>query len=154
MANFNKVFLMGNLTRDIELTYTPSNTAVAKLGMAVNRRWKGQDGQQREETTFVDMTMFGRRAEVLNQYLGKGDPLFVEGRLRYETWEGKDGQKRSRLSVVIEDFQFMGRGGGGGGGPRGGSRPQQQQGDSQPPPAPDDYGVDEIPGGDDDDIPF
>ncbi len=124
MANFNKVILLGNLTRDPELRYTQSGMAVAKLGMAVNRKYTA-GGEQRESTTFVDMTAWGRQAEVLNEYCKKGRPLFVEGRLEYSEWEGQDGNKRNKLEVVIENFQFVGgradaEGGGGGGG--GGSR--------------------------------
>jgi single-strand DNA-binding protein len=108
MANFNKVLLMGNLTRDPELRYTPKGTAVATIGVAVNRRWKDESGQQREDTTFVDVDAFGRTAETIGQYLKKGRPIFIEGRLRYQTWEDKQsGQKRSKLSVVLENFQFM-----------------------------------------------
>lgn len=121
MANFNKVILMGNLTRDIELRTTQGGMQVAKLGMAINRKWT-QNGEQRESTCFVDLTAFGRQAEVLNQYVGKGSPLFVEGRLEYSTWEAQDGGKRSKLEVVIENFQFVGAprsaGEGGGGGAR------------------------------------
>ncbi|MCG3179895.1 MAG: Single-stranded DNA-binding protein [Phycisphaerae bacterium] len=162
MASFNKVLLMGNLTRDVELSYTPSNTAIAKFGMACNRNWTGQDGQKREEVTFIDLTMFGRRAEVLNKYLHKGDPLFVEGRLHYETWDAKDGGKRHKLSVVVEDFQFIGRGGaggqggGGGGGSQRGSAQAARQSAPAPAsgPTPDDYASDPIPEEGGDDIPF
>jgi len=106
-GNFNKVFLMGNLTRDIDLRHGgPSNTAIAKLGLAVNRRWRTADGENREETTFVDCDAFGRTAEVLAQYLKKGRPVFIEGHLRLDTWE-KEGQKQSKLKVVIDSFQFV-----------------------------------------------
>jgi single-strand DNA-binding protein len=126
MANLNKVMLMGNLTRDIRLTYTPSNTAVAKLGMAINRTWTGQDGQKHEEVTFLDLTSFGKQAETLNKYLHKGDPLFVEGRLKLDTWDDKQtGQKRSKLEVIIEGFQFLGRSAGG----------SRDGGQAPPPPA-------------------
>lgn len=107
MADLNKVFLMGNLTRDPEVRYTPSNTAVADLRMAINRTFKGSDGQQREDTCFVTVTAWGRQAETSGEYLKKGSPLLVEGRLKYDTWE-KEGQKQSRLSVVAERVQFMG----------------------------------------------
>ena len=122
MANFNKVMLMGNLTRDIELRHTSSNLAIAKIGLAVNRRWKSPEGEQREETTFVDCEAFGRTAEVMSQYLAKGRPVFIEGRLKLDQWEDKEGQKRSKLVVVVEAFQFIDSkgGGGGGGGGRGG----------------------------------
>ncbi len=107
MANFNKVFLMGNLTRDVELRYTQGGSAVAKLGMAINRKFT-TNNETRESTCFVDLTAFGRQAEVLNQYMSKGRPLFVEGRLEFSTWEGQDGAKRSKLEVIIENFQFIG----------------------------------------------
>lgn len=108
MANFNKVILIGNLTRDPEMRYLPSQTPVVEIGLAVNRRWKGQDGQQREETCFIDCVSFGKQAEVLNQYMAKGRPIMIEGRLQLDTWEAKDGSKRSKHKVVIEQFQFMG----------------------------------------------
>ena len=123
MASFNKVILAGNLTRDPELRYTPKGTAIAKLALAVNRRWTGEDGQTREEVTYVDCEAWGRTAEVLKQYLTKGSPIFIEGRLKLDQWESKEGEKRSKLRVVIENFQFVGSrgegsgtGGGGGGG--------------------------------------
>ena len=112
MANFNKVFLMGNLTRDPQLSYLPSQTAVVDFGMAVNRRWKGQDGNQREEVCFVDCRMFGRRAEVVNKYMKKGQPMFVEGRLTFDIWTAQDGSKRSKHRVTVENFEFIGGGGG------------------------------------------
>ncbi len=145
MANFNKVILAGNLTRDPQLSYLPSGTPVCEIGLAVNRRWKAQQtGETREETTFVDCRTFGRQAETLNQYMQKGRPLLVEGRLRYEAWEGKDGQKRSKLSVVVENFQFLG-------GPPGGSRGGASNGgyggqdDSGPPIEEPPTGGEEIP---------
>lgn len=116
MANFNKVMLMGNLTRDIELRHTGNNLAIAKIGLAVNRRWKTPEGEQREETTFVDCEAFGRTAEVMSQYLAKGRPVFIEGRLKLDQWEDKEGQKRSKLVVVVEAFQFIDSKPGGGGG--------------------------------------
>lgn len=117
MANFNKVLLIGNLTRDPQLSYLPNQTPVVELGMAVNRRFKKQDGEQGEEVTFVDLRIFGRRAEVLNQYCKKGDPLMVEGRLHLDRWQDKDGGNRSKMVVMIENFEFLGgRGGSGGGG--------------------------------------
>jgi single-strand DNA-binding protein len=114
MANFNKVLLMGRLTRDPQLSYTPNQTAVVDFGLAANRTWKGQDGSQREETCFVDCRMFGRRAEVVNKYCKKGNPLFVEGRLTFDSWEAQDGSKRSKLRVTVENFEFIGGGGGNG----------------------------------------
>jgi single-strand DNA-binding protein len=126
MANFNRVILLGNLTRDVEVRYTQGGMAVAKLGMAINRKFR-QGEEERESTCFVDLTAFGRQAEILEQYVSKGSPLFVEGRLEYSSWEAKDGSgKRNKLEVVIENFQFLGGGeraaGGGGGGGGGASR--------------------------------
>ncbi|MCJ7776725.1 MAG: single-stranded DNA-binding protein [Sedimentisphaerales bacterium] len=115
MANFNKVLLMGNLTRDPQLSYTPNQTAVVDFGLAVNRRWKGQDGENKEETCFVDCRAFGRTAENINKYLTKGRPLFIEGRLTFNSWTAQDGTKRSKHRVTVENFQFLGgpRGAGG-----------------------------------------
>src|SRR3954468_11415526 len=108
MASFNKVILAGNLTRDPELRYTPKGTAVARLGLACNRKWKSETGEMKEEVTFVDIDAFGKQAETIGQYLKKGRPILIEGRLRYETWDDKQtNQKRSRLGVVLESFQFM-----------------------------------------------
>lgn len=115
MANFNKVMLMGNLTRDPEVRYTPSGMAVADLRLAVNRRYRTPDGQDREETCFVNVTVWARQAETCGQYLQKGRSVFVEGRLKFDEWE-KDGQKLNRLSVVAERVQFLGDGGSRGGG--------------------------------------
>ena len=117
MASFNKVILMGNLTRDPELRYTPKGTAVTKIGLAVNRVWTNEAGEKKEEVTFVDVDMFGRTAENVAQYMRKGSPLLVEGRLRLDQWDDKQtGQKRSKLGVVAESVQFLGspRGEGGG----------------------------------------
>ena len=116
MPNFNKVILMGNLTRDPEVKYTSSGTAIAKLGMAINRYWRNQDGQQQEETTFVDVDAFGRQAETIGQYLKKGRPIMVEGRLKLDQWDDKQtGQKRSKMAIVLENFQFLDSRGEGGG---------------------------------------
>jgi single-strand DNA-binding protein len=161
MASFNRVVLVGNLTRDPELRYIPSGTAVSEIGLAVNDRVKKND-QWVDETTFVDITLWGRTAEVANEYLSKGSSVLIEGRLKFDTWE-KDGQKRSKLRVIGEKMQMLGArgegGGGGGGGARGGAgagraaagggRPPQQD-DSY-----DDYGS--APSGagiPDDEIPF
>src|SRR5215831_20058533 len=124
MANFNKVILAGNLTRDPELRYTPKGMAIAKIGLALNRTWKNEAGETKEDTTFVDVDAFGRQAEVIGQYLKKGRPILIEGRLRLDQWDDKQtGQKRSKLGVVLESFQFMdsGRGDGGGDGFRRGN---------------------------------
>lgn len=162
MASYNRVILMGNLTRDPEVRYTPSGTAVSEIGLAVNDRRKGADGQWTEETTFVDITLWGRQAEVAGEYLSKGSPILVEGRLKLDSWE-KDGQKRSKLRVVGERFQMLGGGGGGRRQDGGGRPPQQQQqrgGDqySQEPSFGSDYDYGTPPGGGGggggDDIPF
>lgn len=116
MANYNKVILLGRLTRDPQLTYTPTHTAIVEFGLATNRQWKGQDGSQHEETCFVDCQMFGKRAEVINKYVHKGDQLFVEGRLKFDSWQAQDGSKRSKLRVSVENFEFVGGGKGQGGG--------------------------------------
>lgn len=115
MANMNKVMLMGNLTRDPELKFTPGNQAVCELGLAINRKYRTKEGEDREETTFVDCEAWGKQAEVLKQYMSKGKPIFIEGRLKLDTWEDKEGGKRSKMRVVIENFQFIGGPGGGGG---------------------------------------
>ena len=107
MASFNKVILIGNLTRDPEIKYTPSGTAVGDLRMATNRRYRTADGQEHDETCFVGVTVWGRQAETCGEYLKKGAPALVEGRLKYDEWE-KEGQKFSRLSVVAERVQFLG----------------------------------------------
>lgn len=123
MASFNKVILLGNLTRDPELKHVAGNQAVAELGLAVNRRFRTKDNEEREEVTFVDCEAWGRTAEVLKQYLTKGSPIFIEGRLKLDQWESKEGERRSKLRVVIENFQFVGsRGEGSGTGASGHAR--------------------------------
>lgn len=175
MASLNKVMLIGNVTRDPEIRYTPKGTAVVELGIAVNRRYTAENGEKREETTFVDVTFWGRTAEIASEYLRKGRPIYVEGRLQLDSWDDKQtGQKRSRLKVVGEELQMLGsregggsgeqRGGGYGGGYSGGeydeeprqsrpARPQQQRPPSRPasqpkPPVDPDLDVEG------DDIPF
>lgn len=109
MANLNKVFLIGNLTRDPELRVTPRGTPICQFGMAISRQFKDESGQTREEATFVDVEAWGKQGEIISKYVTKGRPLFVEGRLRFDQWEDKtSGQKRSRLKVVLENFQFLG----------------------------------------------
>jgi len=108
MANYNKVILVGNLTRDPQLRYLPSQTPVVEFGLAVNRRWRGADGQQKEEVCFVDVSAFGKPAETINHYMKKGQQILVEGRLHFQQWKAQDGSNRSKLSVVVENFQFMG----------------------------------------------
>ncbi len=143
MASYNRVVLMGNLTRDPELRYISSGTAVSEIGLAVNDRVKKGD-QWVDEATFVDVTLWGRTAEVANEYLSKGSNILIEGRLKYDTWE-KDGQKRSKLRVVAEKMQMVGgRGGGSGGSHGGGSQPSQSASPSEA-PAPSMPPADEIP---------
>jgi single-strand DNA-binding protein len=119
MASFNKVILLGNVTRDPEIRYTPKGTAVTELGMAVNRVYSTDSGEKREEVTFVDVTLWGRTAEIAGEYLKKGRPVLIEGRLQLDTWDDKQsGQKRSKLKVVADGLQLIGsRPGGGGGAP-------------------------------------
>ena len=152
-GSVNKVFLMGNLTRDVELRHTQSNQAVANLGIAVNRRFRTADGENREEVTFVDCEAWGRTAEVMAQYLGKGRPVFIEGRLKLDQWQDKDGNKQSKLRVVVESFQFVdskadGTGGGGGGYGAAASRPRPASAGSRSAPSDADEPIA------DDDIPF
>ena len=148
MASFNKVILLGNLTRDPEVRYTPKGTAVTELGMAVNRVYTAENGEKREETTFVDVTLWGRTAEIAGEYLKKGRPVLIEGRLQLDTWDDKQsGQKRSKLKVIGEGLQLLGGrpGGGSGGDEEGGSRSSSRP---APPPkaaAPSESDDDEIP---------
>lgn len=105
---FNKVIMVGNLTRDVELKYLPSGSAVAKIGLASNRKYKKQDGESAEDTCFVDVSLFGRTAEVANQYLKKGSQVLIEGRLNFETWTDASGQKRSKHTITAESMQMLG----------------------------------------------
>jgi single-strand DNA-binding protein len=150
LANFNRVILMGNLTRDPDMRYTGGGTAVCKIGIAVNRRVKRGDNWE-EEANFFDAVIFGKRAEILAKYVGKGDPLLIEGELVQDRWETKEGDRRSKVEIQISDFQFVGRGGGGGGrGSGGGGESRRSEGggggnrtyNDAPPPL------------EDDDIPF
>jgi single-strand DNA-binding protein len=164
MANLNKVMLIGNLTRDPEIKYTPKGTAVAQLGLAVNRVWSNDAGEKQEETTFVDVELWGRQAEVAGEYLRKGKPVFIEGRLKLDSWDDKQsGQKRSKMKVVGEQIQLLGSrdggggegqrsGGGGGGGEYSESRPSRPPSKPAAPPKrpPADPDLDAA----DDDIPF
>ena len=158
MASFNRVVLVGNLTRDVELRNTPSGTAVTDVGLAVNDRVK-RNNEWVDETTFVDVTLWGRQAEVANEYLSKGAPVLIEGRLKLDTWE-QEGQKRSKLRVVGEKMQMLGSrsgGGSGGGQSGGGSRPQsggQMQPGGQGDYAGAGYGDVPMSGPGDDDVPF
>jgi single-strand DNA-binding protein len=131
MASFNRVILVGNLTRDPELRYIPSGTAVTDIGLAVNDRRKNAQGEWIDETTFVDVTLWARTAEVASEYLSKGAPVLIEGRLKLDTWE-KEGKKQSKLRVVGERMQMLSARGQGGGG--GGPRPGKVTGESGPPP--------------------
>jgi single-strand DNA-binding protein len=159
MSSFNKVILMGNLTRDPQLSYLPSNTPVVEFSVATSRTFRKQDGSQGEEVCFTDCQMFGKRAEVVNKYFKKGSPIFVEGRLKLDQWQAQDGSKRSRMRVFVETFEFVGRRQDGGGqqGQQGGGgygqqqqQPQQQQ---QQPQAPA-QDFDSPPFNPTDDIPF
>ena len=123
MPSFNRVVLMGNLTRDVELRHLQSGTAVADVALAINDRRKSPSGEWVEDTSFIEVTLWGRTAEVASQYLSKGSSMLVEGRLKQETWE-KDGQKRSKVKVICEKMQMLGGRGGGGGG--GGGAPASQ----------------------------
>ncbi len=157
MANLNKVMLIGNLTRDPELRYTPKGTAVADIGLAINRVWKDEQNQKQEETTFVDVTLWGRQAELAQQFLAKGNPVYIEGRLNLDTWDDKaTGQKRSKLKVIGENLQFLssskGGGGGGGGAPSQGGNRQASQQRSGPPQGASAAPMDDFQ--EEDDIPF
>lgn len=159
MPNLNKVMLMGNLTRDPEIKYTPKGTAIANFGIAVNRTYTPEGGEKREEVTFIDLEAFGRTAEVIGEYLKKGRPIFIEGRLKLDQWDDKTtGKKTSKLRVVVESFEFLGSregggGEGGGGAPSGeprSSAPQQRRAPSSPPRPPADPDLDVQA----DDVPF
>lgn len=158
MASYNRVILVGNLTRDPELRYTPSGTAVSDIGLAVNDRVKNASGEWVDEATFVDVTLWARTAEVASEYLSKGSPVLIEGRLKLDTWETNDGQKRSKLRVICERMQMLGgRGeGGGGSGGGGGGRMQSRRSSDfrQSGPSADDYSSPAPPAGPSDDIPF
>lgn len=133
MASYNRVILLGNMTRDVELRYTQGGTAVTDIGLAVNDRRKSQTGEWVDETTFVDVTLWGRTAEVASEYLGKGSPILVEGRLKLDSWE-TEGQKRSKLRVVCDRMQMLGgNSGGGGGAPRSMDNDQFSEPSSPPP---------------------
>ena len=130
MANYNRVILIGNICQDIELKYTPSGTAVTEINMAVNDRRKNQSGEWIEETTFVEVTLWGRTAEIADQYMGKGSPVMIEGRLKLDTWE-TDGKKRSKLRVVAQRMEMLNRGGGGGNSGGGGGGGEARETTSQ-----------------------
>lgn len=154
MANLNRVLLIGNLTRDPEIRYTPKGTAVADIGLAINRIFAGEDGEKREEVTYVDVVLWSRLAEIAEQYLKKGRPVFIEGRLQLDSWDDKQtGQKRSRLRVVAENLQMLGSRGEGEPGVAGGSSQAPRRSGPAPAPRPNpprDPDLDTEP----DDIPF
>jgi single-strand DNA-binding protein len=153
MASFNKVILAGNLTRDPELRYTPKGTAVARIGLAVNRTWKTETGETKEEVTFVDVDAFGRQAEVISQYMKKGRPFLVEGRLKLDQWEDKNThQKQSKLKVVLEGFSFIDSRGGGDGGAVEPTRPKPAVAAASP--AATEPAEPEGPAPEEDDVPF
>ena len=161
MANVNVVILVGNITRDPELKYLPSGSPVCELGLAVNRKWTSSDGQAKEEVTFVDCTAFAKTGEVLAKYVKKGDPLYVQGRLKLDQWEAQDGSKRSKLRVVIDNFQFLKAGNGGQRDDGEQQQPRQQYSrpqQRQPQPAASDYdqgeNADDAPQDDGSDVPF
>ena len=158
MASFNKVIIAGNLTRDPELRYTPKGTAVAKIGLAVNRTWLGEDGQKKEEVNFIDVEAWGRQAEVIGQYMKKGRPLLIEGRLKLDAWEDKNTkQKQSKLKVVLEQFTFLdsgNRGGEGGGPSESAPRPRATTPAPSTSPAPAAGGDGDSGAPEDDDVPF
>ena len=162
MANLNKVMLIGNLTRDPELRYTPKGTAVADISLAINRIWTNEQNARQEETIFVEVTLWGRQAELAQQYLSKGRMTFIEGRLQMDTWDDKEtGKKRSKLKVIGERIEFLdnkGASGGNGGAPshQGGGQPQSARPPQQRPSAPP-QGGSAMPADDfqeEDDIPF
>ena len=156
MASFNRVILAGNLTRDPELRYTPKGTAVARIGLAVNRTWKSETGETKEEVTFVDVEAFGRQAEVISQYMKKGRPFLVEGRLKLDQWEDKNThQKQSKLKVILESFSFIdsrGEAGAPSEAPR--QRPAPAAAPSAAPSAAPEPGEPDMPPQEQDDVPF
>jgi single-strand DNA-binding protein len=156
MANFNKVILAGNLTRDPELRYTPKGIAIAKIGLAINRTWKNEAGETKEETTFVDVDAFGRQAEIIAQYFKRGKPILMEGRLKLDQWDDKQtGQKRSKLGVILEGFQFIDSGNRGDGSPGATDAPRSRTSNSSAPqPAPAEGPDSAPPAPEEDDVPF
>jgi single-strand DNA-binding protein len=153
MPNLNKVMLMGNLTRDPEIKYTPKGTAIANFGIAVNRTYTPEGGEKREEVTFIDLEAWGRTAEVIGEYFKKGRPIFIEGRLKLDQWDDKQsGKKMSKLRVVVDSFEFLGsrEGGGGPGGEQQQGAPPARRAPAAPPRPPADPDLDVQP----DDVPF
>ena len=157
MPSVNKVILIGNLTRDPEVRYTPKGTAVADIGMAMNRSWTPPDGgERREEVTFVTVTFWGRQAEVAGEYLKKGRPVYIEGRLQMDSWDDKNtGEKRTKLKIVGEQMQLLGSRDGGGGGSSSQQREESSQSNQSAPQSPaENDGAQFETDSDDDDIPF
>ena len=150
MANFNKVILVGNLTRDPELRVTPQGLSICKLSLAVNRNFKTSSGEDQEETTYVDVDAFGKPAEIISKYMSKGRPILVEGRLKTDSWTSQAGEKRSKLKVVLENFQFMGGRGDDDDSGRGGYSSGPQRSNDSANSAPGDYDSKDL----DEDIPF
>lgn len=147
MASYNKVIMMGNLTRDPELSFLPSQTAVAEFGLATTHKYRGADGSNKEDTCFIDCRIYGKRAEVIGKYFKKGSPILIEGRLTLDRWEAPDGAKRSKHRIFVENFEFAGGGQGGGGAGAAGPRSSM---DAQAPGG----GFGDEPGPGADDIPF
>ena len=136
MASYNKIILVGNLTRDPQLSHTPASTAVCKFGIATNHKWRDKEGNTREDVCFVDCTLFGRSAETFNQYMAKGQPVLIDGRLQLHQWTSKEGDKRSKHEIFVDRFTFLGsKGDGGGGAP---AAVGATSGDNAPPPPTDD----------------
>lgn len=161
MASVNKVILIGNLTRDPELRYTPKGSAVCEVGLAVNRKYKLESGESREEVTYLDVTFWGKQGETVSKWMKKGRPLYIEGRLQMDTWEDKtSGQKRSKIRIIAEEFQFLGGDRTGGGPEEGGGqrydndRSGPSSASQAPRPAPSNMSDDGGPNLDEDDIPF
>ena len=136
MAYLNKVFLIGNLTRDPELRVTPKGTAICSFGLAVNRQYRDESGASRDETTFVDIEAWGKQGELVSKYLTKGSPAMVEGRLRLDAWESKTGEKRSKIKVVLDNVQFLSRGPGAGAAAAAPAPEAEADGADRPAPAP------------------
>ncbi|MCH7704053.1 MAG: single-stranded DNA-binding protein [Planctomycetes bacterium] len=163
MSSYNRIVLMGNLTRDPELSYTPANTAVCKFGIATNRKWRDRDGGEHEDVCFVDCTLFGRRGEAFKQYMAKGRSVLIEGRLQLNRWTTPEGDKRSKHEVLVDSFEFVGgppggaQGGAPGGAQRGapaGAAAADGAVAAGEPPAAVGPGYDSPPPPTDDDIPF
>jgi single-strand DNA-binding protein len=155
MASFNKVILAGNLTRDPELRYTPKGTAVAQITLAISRTWKSESGESKEEVSFVDIEIWGRQAEVIAQYMRKGRPLLVEGRLKQDKWEDKTThQKQSKLKVVLESFSFIDSNRPESGAPPSEAPRRPAPASAAPPAKPAEPSDAEGPGAEDDDVPF